>query len=223
MLKTKVCGLTSAENIQAIQMLNPDVMGFIFYPASPRYIGKLRPPELMSVVKAITPYIKRCGVFVDATLFDILEAARSFELAIIQLHGKESPAFCQGLKTLSNLKIMKAFGIHEGFDFDQLKAYEAVVDYFLFDTSTALRGGSGISFDWTILKGYQGAKPYYLSGGLSVDSIKAIKETQQQYPDVFDSRLIALDINSQMETAPGIKDPHLVKQFILEKNELFCR
>ncbi len=213
MRKLKICGLTEKKNIEMVQRYQPDYLGFIFYPPSPRYIAKWRTKEFMETIKQIPSTIKRCGVFVDASLADILEVIKSFDLQVIQLHGKESPAFCTGLKTLCNLPIIKAFGIDENFDFQSLKAFNEVADYFLFDTQTQLKGGSGKMFDWTLLANYQEDKPYFLSGGIGLSEL-------DQMSQLKDERCFAIDVNSKLESAPGIKDPEKVKDFINKWNSL---
>jgi phosphoribosylanthranilate isomerase len=103
------------------------------------------------------------------------------------------------MQTEKHVEIIKAFGISEGFDFTALSDYEDFVDYFLFDTKTAEHGGSGIVFDWSILKNYKGKKPYFLSGGLSLENIHGIK-------DLKDARFHGVDLNSKFETEAGVKD-----------------
>ena len=92
----------------------------------------------------------------------------------------------------------------EGFDFSDLEPYDNVIDYFLFDTKTPMHGGSGLSFDWTILNQYKGQKPFFLSGGLSPDNLKNLI-------DLNLDKLYALDLNSKFELEPGLKDIESLK------------
>lgn len=190
----KVCGMREAENINLLAALKPNYIGFIFYEFSKRYADKLD----SDVLKALPSSIKKTGVFVNASLEEIIEKIEKFELDAVQLHGRESAEFCTELKPFG-LEIIKAFGIDAEFDFASLKDFEGIVDYYLFDTKTKLHGGSGETFDWTILERYSFNTPYFLSGGLSAENIKEVKS-------INDSRLFALDLNSRFEIAPGLKD-----------------
>lgn len=196
--KLKVCGMREPTNILELAALKPDYMGFIFYPDSKRYVKGLDP----DVLKALPADIKTTGVFVDEELQNVVETAFSYGLHAIQLHGKESPAYCLALKELlaqTDVEIIKAFGIDATFDFAQLSKYVLSVDYFLFDTQTPAHGGSGLVFDWSILEAYVLDKPYFLSGGIGLDSLSALKATK-------DERRYAIDVNSKFELAPGLKD-----------------
>lgn len=193
-LKLKVCGMRDAENINRLAQLKPDYIGFIFYPQSKRYADKLE----SKVLQALPPSIKKTGVFVNASLEEIAEKIEQFKLDAVQLHGQETPEFCKQLKPF-NIEIIKAFGVNNDFDFGSLENFDSVCDYFLFDTKTELHGGSGKTFDWSILKRYTLNKPYFLSGGLSAENIREIKS-------INDSRLFALDLNSRFELQPGLKD-----------------
>ena len=194
----KVCGMKDPSNILELAALKPDYMGFIFYPASKRYVEGLSPDFL----KSLPADIKRIGVFVDEELPKVAEMATLFGLNAVQLHGNESAKYGRQLKDLlaeSGVEIIKAFGIDASFDFDRLKDYVSSVDYFLFDTQTPAHGGSGIAFDWSLLAAYVLDKPYFLSGGIGMESLPALQA-------IRDERLHAIDVNSKFELAPGLKD-----------------
>ena len=194
----KVCGMKDPANILELAALKPDYMGFIFYPASKRYVEGLSPDFL----KSLPADIKRIGVFVDEELPKVAEMATLFGLNAVQLHGNESAKYCRQLKDLladSGVEIIQAFGIDASFDFDRLKDYVSSVDYFLFDTQTPAHGGSGIAFDWSLLAAYVLDKPYFLSGGIGMKSLPALQA-------IRDERLHAIDVNSKFELAPGLKD-----------------
>jgi phosphoribosylanthranilate isomerase len=193
-LKLKVCGMRDAENIRQLADLNPDYIGFIFYPKSKRYVDFI--DEV--VLDALPESIKKTGVFVNEDFDVVVEKVKRFKLDAVQLHGNESPAYCAKLRD-SKLQVIKAFGIDSEFDFIELNDYKDVVDYFLFDTKTDQHGGSGKTFDWNILSGYNLQIPYFLSGGLSLEHLAEIKK-------IDDSRLYALDLNSKFELEPGLKD-----------------
>lgn len=196
--KLKICGMKIPDNIQSVVGLQPDYLGFIFYRKSKRFIDGLTP----SFVRNLPAGIKKTGVFVDEELNKVAELATLYGLNAVQLHGAEPVKYCIALKGLladQGIILIKAFGLNENFDFSQLKNYENVVDYFLFDTQTPDHGGSGETFNWDILERYTLDKPYFLSGGIGPGHIEKLKE-------LTDTRLYAIDINSRFETAPGLKD-----------------
>jgi phosphoribosylanthranilate isomerase len=205
MVKLKICGMRDAGNISKVASLQPDYMGFIFYEKSKRFVGELYPASLSEMPENIG----RVGVFVKHDLKEVVHLAEKFDLNLLQLHGNESAAYVKELKQLlqgSDIKLMKAFGIDENFDFTLLNEYENEVDYFLFDTQTPDHGGSGKQFNWELLNGYTLNKPYFLSGGIGLESVEALQT-------IGDKRLFAIDVNSKFETEPGIKDISKLKEF----------
>lgn len=207
-IKLKICGMKYSDNIQEIAALKPDYLGFIFWDKSSRKF------DLNELLK-LDSNIEKVGVFVDASLKEIQNKIKSFELNVIQLHGKESVEFCSGLKN-ENIKIIKAFSIDNDFDFSQLKTYETVVDYFLFDTKGKLPGGNGTTFNWQILENYNIHKPFFLSGGIGLTEIGKI----QKFLDSDLSKYCyALDINSRFEIEPGLKSKIEIENFIQKTYE----
>ncbi|MFC3559325.1 phosphoribosylanthranilate isomerase [Pedobacter jamesrossensis] len=205
-LKLKVCGMRLAVNIAAIAELKPDYLGFIFYEKSPRFISDVS----AELIKYIPSEIKTVGVFVDEDLEVVKKKVNLYQLKAVQLHGKESLAYCKDLKsTFADLELIKAFGVDEDFDFEVLDAYNDIVDYFLFDTKTKAHGGSGKTFDWSILERYKLIKPYFLSGGIDL-------EHAAQISNIYDERLYAVDINSRFEIEPGLKDVQRISEFVKE-------
>lgn len=200
-MKIKVCGMRDERNIAQVAALEPDYMGFIFHPGSPRFAGGLD-PEALSV---LGPHIGRVGVFVGAEPEYILAQAQKYALGLLQLHGDEPPELCARLR--ERAAVIKAFGIGSRGDLEAVQAYEGACDYLLFDTRSAARGGSGRQFDHGLLAAYGGSTPYFLSGGLSpADAVKMAA--------FGDARCVAADINSRFETAPGVKDAAAVRKFI---------
>lgn len=198
----KVCGMKEAENIRQLAGLEVDYMGFIFYSGSKRFAGSLDKDALRSLPGSI----KKTGVFVNEDIDIVLDKVISYQLDAVQLHGNESPEYCETLqklfdrvKTERRVELIKAFGIFSGFDFADIQAYTGKVAYFLFDTKTTDHGGSGMAFDWSILKEYTSPTPYFLSGGLSPENISSISS-------ITDERLYGVDLNSKFEIEPGIKD-----------------
>lgn len=209
-MKIKVCGMKNPENILALAKLPIDYMGLIFYPKSPRYIQNLD----SSVLNILPDNIDRVGVFVNENIESVLEQINKYKLSVVQLHGSESIEYCYAIKAeFPNLSLIKAFNISEEADFLSTKEYENACDFLLFDTKTSQHGGSGIKFDWSILNQYKGKLPFFLSGGISVEDVKAIKS-------ISHPQLYALDLNSKFELEPGLKNIDLLVQFINQlKNE----
>ena len=192
----KVCGMRNAENIREVSALGIDLMGFIFWPKSSRYVSE--PPSYLPTD------CKRVGVFVDASLEDIRQHIHDYQLDIVQLHGHESPEFAKALKPAI---IIKAFNIATAEDLAQTIPYEGIVDYFLFDTKAQLPGGSGEQFDWSVLSQYEGTTPFLLSGGIGPDDAERIKA-------FYHKRCVGIDLNSRFELAPALKDVHQLKEFL---------
>jgi len=209
MLRLKVCGMRMAANIAAVAGLQPDYLGFIFYEKSPRLISDVS----AELIRYIPAEIKTVGVFVNEELEKVKDKVNLLKLKAVQLHGSESPEYIGALKSVfPTLEMIKAFGIDEDFDFSALAPYLKGADYFLFDTKTKAHGGSGKTFDWSVLDRYVYSKPYFLSGGIDLEHAPAIKE-------IKDERLYALDINSRFEIEPGLKDEAKIKEFIKEMNK----
>ena len=190
-------------NVQEVARLKPDLMGFIFYPKSKRFVGD---DFDSSIVKSVMPEVQTVGVFVNEEVDKVISLVRRYSLDFVQLHGNESPASCQAIRE-KGIKVLKAFGIHNDFDWTALEPYIDSCDYFLFDTSTKDYGGSGVKFDWNTLIGYKLPNPFVLSGGIGTedaDIIKSIKHPQ----------LSGIDINSRFEIEPGLKDVGLLQSFI---------
>lgn len=197
---TKVCGMREPENIRQVEQLGPDWMGFIFYKNSSRFVPIV--PNYMPV------NVKRVGVFVDTNKDGILLRTAAFKLEVIQLHGSESPSFVNDVRTLLPGKtIVKAFSIHEKEDVLRAQAYEGTCDYYLFDTKCETVGGSGTTFDWSLLDHYQGQTPFILSGGIGPNSLPALKQLKHPL-------WAGIDLNSKFETAPALKDVTLLSDFL---------
>ena len=198
-MKIKVCGMKHAENIQTVLALQPDFMGFIFYPKSKRFVGDSL--ELITQIN-FPATVQKVGVFVNETTEKILFYHEKMDFQLIQLHGEESPEQCAELKN-KGLKIIKAISTAKGGDFSHAIAYEPVCDFFLFDTPTEAYGGSGIKFDWSVLDNYHGALPFFLSGGIGLDDLDAVKAFK--HPKLF-----ALDVNSKFEIEPALKNVEML-------------
>ena len=207
-VQLKICGMKYPENIQEIAALKPDYLGFIFWDKSSRNFDLEELPKLDAKIKKV-------GVFVDATLEEIQNKIKVFQLDIIQLHGKESVDFCLELKN-KNIEIIKAFSINNVFDFSQLKAYENAVDYFFFGTKGKLPGGNGTTFDWKVLENYNLQQPFFLSGGIGLTEIDKIQEF---LTSDLSKNCYAIDVNSRFEIEPGLKNKIDLEKF---KNILYA-
>ena len=205
-LQIKVCGLTQQSQIQELISLNVDFLGFIFYEKSPRYV--LHHLSLKEIAEI--PHFGKVGVFVNESIKAIVEITTESQLDIIQLHGNENEKFILQLKQIlgNNIKIIKVIRIgNQSFDELQktINQQPSTVNYLLFDTDSKAFGGTGKTFDWQILNEIEISKPYFLSGGISLENIHQLSTINQQP--------LALDINSKFETAPGIKDLEKIKTF----------
>lgn len=197
-MKIKVCGLRNYENISNVIIAGADCVGFIFHKASPRYFNDALSFDEIRTIKAA-----KIGVFVNENAYSVLDKVAHYDLDFVQLHGNESPEYCSELRKY--VKIIKAFGINENFDFQILKNFR--VDYFLFDTATIAHGGSGKMFDHRLLQKYELDVPFFISGGISLEHSQNIKQLEMK-------QLFGVDLNSKFESSPGIKEAYKIKQFI---------
>ena len=228
-MKLKVCGMKYQDNMLQVATLQPDYLGFIFYEKSARNFTGVNIPNLSDTIKKV-------GVFVDESLDTVIEKINQYQLQAVQLHGHESADYCLKLKhhyetyndvvISSNekdcfdlekksrndkLEIIKAFSVNDDFNFDILKPYESVSDYFLFDTKGKLPGGNGYTFDWSLLNQYPSTKPFFLSGGIGLENVEDILSFLRKQESKY---CYALDINSKFEIEPGLKDINKLKEFI---------
>ena len=192
----KVCGMRDAENIREVEALGIDLMGFIFWPKSSRYVSE-RPAYLPTNCKCV-------GVFVDEDIETVRRIADDYALEFIQLHGHESADYCAQLK---ELKLIKAISVSGQDDIATYKTYEGLVDYFLFDTKCPSVGGSGRQFDWTVLSAYDGNTPFLLSGGIGPDDAERLRSSHRE-------KCVGIDLNSRFEIGPGLKDINKLKDFL---------
>lgn len=196
----KVCGLR--DNIGEVLALKPDYVGFIFYPKSPRFVGK------QFDMPTIDSSISKVGVYVNEEKEFVVDAVKSYQLDYVQLHGDEIPEVCEFLKS-NGIGVIKAFRLDGAFDFKQLDAYKDMVDYFLFDTKTGKYGGSGKTFEWELLSNYKLDKEYFLSGGIGLENLDDLKKINLE-------KVHAIDVNSRIEVSPGLKDVRLLKKLFNE-------
>jgi len=209
-MKIKVCGLKDPENIEAIAALAPDYMGFIFYAKSPRFAAD---PQI-EILNNIPGYVYKTAVFVNENADTISALINKYNFDAIQLHGSEHPDFCASFK--ESVTVIKAFGVNKDFNFDDLNPYIDKVDYFLFDTKTDGYGGSGMSFDWSVLNKYKLEIPFFLSGGLSMENLEEVKKIE--HPQFY-----GIDLNSKFEISPGLKNIEMLSRAFDTLKQTQCK
>lgn len=207
----KVCGMREPHNIRAVEQLDIDLMGFIFYPKSKRYVGS-RPDYLPQGCQ-------RVGVFVNAEKGEIVARAQEFGLSYVQLHGNETLNFASELRQtlaehgMGTTKIIRAISVTSQADAQQAALWEGCADLLLFETPTSGYGGSGQSFDWQLLAHYSGSMPFLLAGGIGPESLGALQAFRHP-------QWIGIDLNSKFETSPALKDVESLKTFTQEFHNL---
>lgn len=206
--KIKICGITNLEDARFAAGALADYLGFIFYDKSPRFI---EPGEAGAIINWLEGP-EKVGVFVNQPLDDVNRIAKETGLDYVQLHGEESPEYCQLVET----SVIKAIHIEEeSVDYllkHQIEQYAEVADYLLFDTKIdGLWGGTGNSFDWSMIQDLDINAPFFLSGGLNTDNIKEAIETVQPF---------AIDVSSSLEHKPGVKDFGKIEAFMNEIRSL---
>ncbi len=189
------------DNISDLVKLAPDFIGFNFYSRSKRFVRNSLP---VKSVNQIPSRIKRVGIFVNSRKAYIIRKVKEYKLDYVQLHGHESPEFCEDI--CKSVKVIKAFGVDRKFDFRLLDKYSPYCEYFLFDTRTIGYGGSGKTFDWKLLGNYRLKTPYFISGGVGLEELNNLKrQTSNVKP-------FAIDVNSKFEIKAGLKDIEKLKK-----------
>jgi phosphoribosylanthranilate isomerase len=197
------------DNILALNKLDIDWMGFIFYPGSPRYVPD--EDEYLAAIQSCTKI--KVGVFVNEQPEEILRKVAKCQLDYVQLHGDESPDDCRHLRD-TGCAVIKAIsvsyddkGINPLVMLQQTTAYEPNADYFLFDTKSNQYGGTGKRFNWSVLEAYRGNVPFLLSGGIGMEHVNDLQE--------FAHPLMAgIDLNSRFELSPALKDMDSIERFV---------
>ncbi|HUO60345.1 MAG TPA: phosphoribosylanthranilate isomerase [Candidatus Acidoferrales bacterium] len=201
-VRVKICGNTNLADADCAVRAGADALGFIFYAKSPRF---MQADTVRAIVDALPQGIRKVGIFVNEPAALVRDIAAAAALTSVQLAGSESPEQCAELAR--DFEVLKVFHVGPGFDSELLRAYEVAA--FLFDTPSPIHGGSGKTFDWSLLRGVreqlQGRTPFYLAGGLSPENVAdAIAQVE---PD-------GVDVCSGVERAPGCKDHEKIRAFI---------
>ncbi len=203
-MRIKICGITKPEQAIAIAQLGATDLGFICASSSPRYVTAAQIAVVGQALQAAAIAVGRIGVFVNASLAEIVQAVLIGGLTAVQLHGQESVQFCQELRRslteagFAQIELWKAFRIRTAADLTQIADYAAVVDAVLLDAyHPNLMGGTGQTLNWADLQGFAPACPWFLAGGLTPDNVtQALQHVQ---PD-------GIDLSSGVERSPGDKD-----------------
>lgn len=205
-MNIKVCGITSRKQLEQLDGLDIEFAGFNFFKGSPRNVnGRILAKDLAN----IDLDIKKTGVFVNAGYDEIMKIVEEYTLDLVQLHGDETPALCEELS--DKIEVIKAFRVSDtdmmSLD-EQVADYDEVCDYYLFDSSSGMGyGGTGKKFDWQKIVQSKIEKPFFIGGGINPSDGPLLKAFR--HPDFY-----GVDINSQFEKEPGIKDMGLILQFI---------
>ena len=198
--------MTLPEQVNQLVELGVDFAGFIFYPKSPRYVFK---KMTIAELKRIRN-INKVGVFVNTPIDEVLVMVDECNLHMVQLHGDETPKYCE--KLADYISVVKAFRLGENENIEWMtRPYMEVADMYMFDTMGAGYGGTGIKFDWTLLNGITVGKPFFLSGGIEPGDEESLKGFMK---DPVAKELFAVDINSKFELNPGVKEMEIVKSFV---------
>ena len=221
-LQLKVCGITGIQQAEALEAMGVDYIGFIFYAPSKRYVlSNLSIESLKSFQPA---HAKKVGVFVNESIELVVNTVITAGLDMVQLHGDEDEAYFVALNNklkqlqaaaansnepIADIKLIKVFRV--GDKMPVIESYDAVADYFLFDTDSKLYGGTGAHFNWELLKGNAIDKPFFLSGGIGPNDLGGIEVMKQTKAG---KTMTTLDVNSQFEITPGVKNLEKIKTFI---------
>ena len=210
-LLVKICGLKTPEALDAALDAGADMVGFVFFPPSPRNLG-LEAARLLG--ERVKGRAKKVALSVDATDAALAAAIEALKPDMLQLHGKETPERVVSVRSRFGLPVMKALPIETRADLSPINGYAKVADWLLFDgraPRTATRpGGLGKTFDWTLLERFNPGVPFMLSGGLDADNVaEALRVT----------RAPAVDVSSGVEREPGEKDPDKIRAFVRAARE----
>ncbi|KAB7742701.1 phosphoribosylanthranilate isomerase [Parvibaculum sedimenti] len=207
-VRVKICGLSTPETVKAAVEAGADYLGFVFFAKSPRNIPTLYAAELAELVP---PHVLKVALTVDADDATLDRIVAALKPDMLQLHGSESPERLVELKSRFGLTLMKAIAVSEPEDLTGSDIYRDTADLLLFDAKppksmqSALPGGNGLVFDWSLIAGHRPEMPWMLSGGLTAENVgEAIRISGAE----------AVDVSSGVEDAPGQKSPKLIAEFI---------
>ncbi|MDP2928929.1 MAG: phosphoribosylanthranilate isomerase [Candidatus Omnitrophota bacterium] len=211
MTKIKICGITNKKDAIDASELGVDMLGFVFYKKSKRYV---EPKIVRDIVNELPPFISRVGVFVNEDKDKVIEIAQECSLDVLQFHADETPAYCAGFSAAKiggsaysgkdSYKVIKAFRIKDKDSLKGINDYD--VNFYMLDAySSKDFGGTGKSFDWKMAENFEFLKPVILSGGLTPDNVSNAISTLSPY---------GVDVSSGIEDSPGRKNLNLMKRFV---------
>ncbi|WP_028585448.1 phosphoribosylanthranilate isomerase [Desulfogranum mediterraneum] len=208
--RIKICGITRLDDALEAVEEGVDALGFIFYEGSPRFID---PEEAKLIIEQLPPFVGTVGVFVDKKRKEVEEIVEYCCLDYVQLHGSESPKYCERLaRHAAPCQVLKALRVGPELSAETVAVYSPHVKGFVLDTYSPLAvGGTGTAFDWNLIEKLELQKPFLLAGGLSPDNVESALTTVRPY---------GVDANSGLETEPGVKDHGLIRSFIRKVREL---
>jgi phosphoribosylanthranilate isomerase len=203
-IRLKICGTTNLADALAAVEAGVDALGFIFHKRSPRSI---EPQAARLIIEHLPPFVDTVGVVVDRDIEEVEEIIRFCSLNYVQLHGNESPAYCEQLaRAAAPCQLIKALRVGEHLRAEDVAPYHAHVRGFLLDTyQKGQEGGTGKTFDWLLIPRLNLQRDFILAGGLDISNVRAAIETVQPY---------GLDVNSGVEISPGRKDHALIRDFV---------
>jgi phosphoribosylanthranilate isomerase len=207
-VEAKICGLKDPAALAAVVKGGARYAGFVFYPPSPRNV---KAAEAAALVAMLPERITPVGVMVDPSDAEIDAVIGEVDLDVLQLHGSESPERVSAIARRTGLKVMKAIKVASEADVASAARYEGAADMLMFDTrpsesaKTTLPGGTGQSFDWSLMKGFASKRPWLLSGGLNAGNVVEA---------VAISGARAVDVSSGVELSPGRKSPERIAAFL---------
>lgn len=210
-VRIKMCGATNLEDALAGAAAGVDALGFIFHEKSPRHVG---PETARLIIAQLPPFVDAVGVFVDRDREEVGKIARFCGLSCVQLHGRESPAYCAALASSLPCQLIKALRVGAHLQAEDVAPYHAHVRGFLLDTyQKGQEGGTGQCFDWSLIAKLQLRRDFILAGGLDAHNVRAAIESVRPY---------GIDVNSGVESSPGRKDHGQIRALVREVRRLDC-
>ncbi|RMG91221.1 MAG: phosphoribosylanthranilate isomerase [Zetaproteobacteria bacterium] len=200
-IRIKICGITRLEDALEASRLGVDAVGFVFYEASPRFID---PVKAAGIIRLLPPFVSAVGLFVNPTQDQIDEVLQYCPLGVLQLHGDETPEFCEAQVR----RVIKAIHVETEEDLRHARNYPCSV---LLDTKAppGVYGGTGQRFDWTMVRNFRHEHPIILAGGLDADNVQQALAIRHWF---------AVDVSSGVEHSPGIKDHEKMAAFVAAVN-----
>lgn len=197
MIRVKICGITNVEDALHAAQVGADALGFVFHEASPRYVF---PEQAAAIIAALPPFIQAVGLFVNAPVEQVNAVAEQCRFDLVQLHGDEPPEYCAQV----GRRVIKAFRVKDINSLEPIRNYR-VAGHLLDAYSPAAYGGTGVTFNWDIVREAEKYGPIILAGGLTPDNVRQAVEKVKPY---------GVDVSGGVESSTGKKDPVKVREFI---------